>query len=68
MIRHESPVIGKPSEMASQTEHPTIFVPNRSDGDRKTQEDLAPAKGVLASLFIGSVMWLLIIYVLLRVS
>jgi hypothetical protein len=67
MVCHESPVIGQPSEMASQTEHLTIFVPSRSDGDRKTREDLAPAKGVLAGLFIGGVMWLVIIYVLLRV-
>jgi hypothetical protein len=67
MVRHESQVIGKPSQMASQTEHLTISTPSRSDEDRKTQEDLAPAKGILAGLFISGIMWLVIIYVLSRV-
>ncbi len=67
MVPHESQVIGKPSERAAQMEDLTLFAPSRSDDDQKTQEDLAPAKGILASLFIGSVLWLVIIYVLSRV-
>jgi hypothetical protein len=68
LVRHESQVIGKPSERASQTEHITIFTPSRSDDDRQMREDLAPAQGVLAGLFIGGVMWLLIICALSCVS
>jgi hypothetical protein len=68
MVRHESQMSGKPSEMASQTECFERCTPNPNDAEQKTQGDLAPVKGILAGLFIGGVMWLMIIYVLARVS
>jgi hypothetical protein len=67
MTHHETQTIGNTPEMA-QPATPLFFGPILSDEDGDAQGDLAPAKGILVSLFIGGVMWLLIIYLLSRVS
>jgi len=68
MVGHESQVIAKPSPMAPQADSRSLSVPHDSEDEPKVQEDLAPAKGILVSLFLGGVIWLIIIYVLSRVS
>lgn len=74
MVRDETQMIADPPKAAAETEDFPLFAPSGHErerivhtpggDDRKAPIDLTPAKGILASLLIGGLMWVVILYAL----